>query len=451
MWIFEELRTLPTMRIVLYEMYFSLLLQIAGFVCLVRGEEVEVHRPDLIRARCANDTEPPYPVSGPSGSAAGPTALSTGSPFFPTIPVWTNTGTALPTANISVHDPLSFSTVSPIPTFFSSGLSGPISASSIAISFSTDKDGDKNHTNTWKHWSYHPWSTWPTAGPTVISSVTTAVSGGLGGSSGSQLSCSETLSAPFGNSTTISIGSTGGTFPTLPSSADPNSTTIVIVTSTVLTTGGSSGSIGDPIGASSTPLPPYGNSTVIGPVGPTGTGPIGTGPSILSTGSLLSFTTSALTANVTSTVNVTDTVSGTFTTTFTVPTIITSAIGPVTANSSANVTSLTTFTANSTGSVTIVSLTTLTTLETLTTLTTFTTSSISISILSSSVATTATASFFVPDPFRVEEDLDAIEYDAGRLELDELDDDEADIPYDEGRLLDDETELDIDEGLGPEE
>ena len=54
-------------------------------------------------------------------------------------------------------------------------------------------------------------------------------------------------------------------------------------------------------------------------------------------------------------------------------------------------------------------------------------------------------------PFRVEEDLDAIEYDAGRLELDELDDDEADIPYDEGRLLDDETELDIDEGLGPEE
>ncbi|MCJ1255652.1 hypothetical protein MMC24_003469 [Lignoscripta atroalba] len=296
------------------EMYLSVLLQIAGVTCFVAGEVVNVHRPDLIHARCANETDPPYPFEygghhthGPLSTAEAPIAFGSGGPLLPTSSV--GNGISILPVNSSTARPLGFSTSGPAISAPSAGpgvpllnsTAGPvIIATNPPVSFSILTLPTATTVPTQNHsLGYYPsdsGSTRQTAGPTAIGSVT---SGATGGSSGSS-------AAPLGNS--------GTSTPSVNSTADATPGVSFTLSGT---TAGSSESSGGPLSFPGTYTPPYANLSTDGPiVGQSSTQSVFPLPTIIdtftppnsSTGGPLSASFSSTAANSTAVLYITTTI-----------------------------------------------------------------------------------------------------------------------------------------------
>ncbi|MCJ1419609.1 hypothetical protein MMC32_005964 [Xylographa parallela] len=245
-----------------------------------RGSSQE-HRPDNIRARCANETEPPYPYSGkphhpthqPSGSLSGFPASSSAGAFAPSGP---STG-IYPVSTLASTSSLSFTFPSaPIYTFsfpIPSGTGGPRSAtapgptdpaSSIVLStYTPSSSGGPLPIYNATLLSYHHSKKHHTknqtsgkSGPTAYSGVSLTVpTGGYGSSGGGPLSYSSYPTAPYLNSsagltfiattstpsfyssgsyiyTSVPVSSNNGALPASSPVSNPNTTTIGLFSTT---------------------------------------------------------------------------------------------------------------------------------------------------------------------------------------------------------------------------
>ncbi|MCJ1383323.1 hypothetical protein MMC17_006436 [Xylographa soralifera] len=239
------------------------------------------HRPDNIRARCANETEPPYPYSGephhpthqPSGSLNGFSASSSASAFAPSAP---STG-VYPVSTIASAGLSSFTFPSapvfsfsfPIPSATggpqSATAPGPTDPSSI-IALSTYTPSSTGHSlpiynatllsyhHSKKHYTKNHTS--GKIGPTAYSGVSLTVpTGGFGSSGGGPLSYSGYPTAPYLNSsvgptfvattstpsfyssgsyvyTSVPVSSNDGALPASSPASLPNTTTVFLLNAT---------------------------------------------------------------------------------------------------------------------------------------------------------------------------------------------------------------------------